>query len=128
MVVSLLAAAVSGWIAWQSQRGLETLWDEQVDHDIAVRLVEHPLTGGDESLDASQMRLPMYVNALAYAVTGRDDLRLSRMLSIFAGALTIIATAALGRACFGPLVGALASILLGLSPYFLSFEIGRAHV
>lgn len=122
IVVSLLAAAVSGWIAWHSQRGLETLWDEQVDHDIAVRLVEHPLTGGDESLDASQMRLPMYVNALAFAVTGRDDLRVSRMLSIVAGMLTIIATAALGRACFGPLVGALASILLGLSPYFLSFE------
>lgn len=122
IVVSLLAAVGSALIAWHSQKGLETLWDEQVDHDISVALVAHPLTGGEVSLDSSQMRLPMYVNALTYAVTGRNDLRVSRAVSVAVGVVTIIATAALGRACFGPLVGALAAILLGLSPYFLSFE------
>ena len=122
IAVSVLAAAVSAVIAWRSQSGLETLWDEQVDREIAVALMHHPLTGGDETLDASQMRLPMYVNAAVYAVTGRDDLRVSRAVSILAGAMTILATAALGRACFGALVGALAAALLALSPYFLSFE------
>ena len=120
-IVSIAAACASAAIGWGSARHLEISWDEHEDHAIAAALRDHPLTGGPSAVDASQMRLPMYVNAAAYAVTGRDDLAISRGVSLAAGALTVIAAAALGRMLFGPLVGGLAAILLAFSPYFLSF-------
>jgi hypothetical protein len=120
-IVSIIAACASATIGWSSARNLETSWDEHEDHAIAIALRDHPLTGGPSALDASQMRLPMYVNATVYALTGRDDLAISRGVSLAVGALTVLAAAALGRLLFGPLVGSLAAILLAFSPYFLSF-------
>jgi len=121
IIVSIFAAATTVVLGWTSVRGLDTLWDEQVDHDIAIGLLEHPLTGESPTLDASQTRLPMYVNAIAYALTGRDDLAVSRGVSLVFAAITVIVAASLGRLLFGPWVGALAAVLLALSPYFLSF-------
>jgi hypothetical protein len=120
-VVSVIAACASVAIGWGSIRHFETAWDEHEDHAIAVDLRSHPLTGGSTTMDASQMRLPMYVNAAVYAVTGRDDLTLSRSVSLAFGALTVLAAGALGRLLFGPLVGGLAAVLIAFSPYFLSF-------
>ncbi|MFH1420244.1 MAG: glycosyltransferase family 39 protein [Planctomycetota bacterium] len=119
--VTLIVTVASVVLGWCSAGHIETLWDEHVDHEIAVGLQHHPLTGEEPTLDASQMRLPMYVNALAYAILGRDDLAASRAVSLAIGGLTILATAALGRMLFGPAVGLLAAVLLGFSPYFLSF-------
>lgn len=121
ILFSAVVALASAMIGWHSADGLETLWDEAVDHDIAVDLMRHPLTGGEPTLDASQMRLPMYVNAIAFAVTGRADLHTARAVSLIFGAVTILTTGALARACFGPLVACLSVLLLGFSPYFISF-------
>lgn len=119
--VLLAAALATMLIGWTSARSLETCWDEQVDRQIAVGLRHHPLTGGRPTLDGSQMRLPMYVNALAFAVTGRDDLAASRAVSLLFAGITVIATGLLGRRLFGPLAGGLAAVLLAFSPYFLAF-------
>ena len=96
--VILAAAASSSFMAWGSSESIEILWDEQVDHDIAVGLRDHPLTGGRPTLDGSQMRLPMYVNAAVFAMTGRDDLATMRAMSIAFAAVTILAAGGLGRA------------------------------
>lgn len=120
--VSLLAAVASAAIAWNSAKHLDILWDEQVDLEIASALAAHPLTGGEITLDASQTRLPMYLCAATFRLTGRTDLNVARWISVLLGAITIVATAALARICFGPLVACLASILLALSPYFLAYE------
>ena len=117
-----VAAAVGGAIlGGSSSAHIDTLWDELVDHDIAVGLQGDPLFGEQPTLDATQMRLPMYLNAAAFAITGRSDLALSRLVSLVCGAVTVLATAALARLLFGPLVAMLAAILLAFSPYFLSF-------
>jgi hypothetical protein len=114
-----LAGAVVGWL---SARPLEVLWDEQVDQDIALGLRENPLTGEQPPLDASQLRLPMYVNAAVFALAGRTSLDLSRAVSLAAGAATVLSAAALARILFGPLAAALSAVLLAFSPYFLSFS------
>lgn len=117
----LLAAIASVVIGWSSARNLETCWDEHVDRQIAIGLRHHPLVGEQPTLDGSQTRLPMYATALAYALTGRDDLATARAVSLLCAAVTILATAALGRRLFGPLAGALAAVLLAFSPYFLAY-------
>lgn len=121
VAISLAAAITVIVLGGKSASHLETLWDEQVDHDIAVDLRHHPLTGGEHALDASQTRLPMYACALVFAATGRDDLAIARGVSLAAGAFTVLAAAALAYTCFGQCAAALAVVLLALSPYFLSF-------
>lgn len=122
MFLSVLVAIASALVAWNSAKHLDILWDEQIDHDIAAALAAHPLTGGDQTLDASQMRLPMYLCAAAFRLTGRDDLSIARGVSVVLGAVTILAAAGVARICFGPIVAILASVLLGFAPYFLAFE------
>jgi len=117
----LLAAVAGALIGWKSAGHLETLWDEHVDREIAVGLARNPLVGERPTIDPSQTRLPMYVNAAVFALTGRDDLPTSRAVSLVVGAATVLATAMLGRMLFGPMVGAIAALLLAFSPYFLSF-------
>jgi hypothetical protein len=121
LLVCAAAAVGCAILCMTSARHVEILWDEQVDHDIAVELRDHPFGGSRAPLDASQTRLPMYVCAAAYAITGRDDLVVARSVSAIAGALTVFLTGVLARRLFCPLVGALASILLALSPYFIGF-------
>lgn len=121
-VVALAAAIAGALIARSSARGMDTLWDEQVDRAISTGLSEHPLTGGEESLDPSQLRLPMYVSALVEAWTGDHSLARLRGVSIFFGMVTVIATAGLGRSLFGPVAGMLAALLTAFSPYFLAYS------
>lgn len=121
LAIALVVAFVGAAIGWSSAGHIETLWDEHVDRAIAIGLRDQPLTGETPAIDASQTRLPMYVNAAVFALTGRTDLPVSRATSLVFGALTVIGAYLLGRSLFGPLVGALAALLLAFSPYFLSF-------
>ncbi len=121
LLVIVAAAVATVVIGWTSARRLDTLWDEPIDRDIAVGLCDHPLTGDRPAIDASQMRLPMYVNAVVFAVTGRDDLAMSRGVSLCFAAVTVVLTGLLGRRLFGSTAGVLAAVLLALSPYFLAF-------
>ncbi|QOJ02483.1 MAG: glycosyltransferase family 39 protein [Planctomycetia bacterium] len=109
-------------LARSSAVRLETLWDEQVDHDIAVALRDEPLRGESPALDASQTRLPMYLCAAAMKLTGRSDLQLCRDVSLVLGGLTIVLSAALAHLLFGGWTALLAATLLAASPYFLSFS------
>jgi hypothetical protein len=118
----LLLAAISAFtIAFASTSSLETCWDEAIDIEIAQGLRAHPLSGEKPALDASQMRLPMYVNAVAFAISGSDSLRTARIVSLIVGALAVVGTGLLGRRLFDAAVGAIAAVLIALSPYFLSF-------
>lgn len=115
-VVAIAAAFTA--LAWSSQRGLGILWDEVVDRKIASGFLDHPLYGiGD---DGSQMRLPMMVNAIAYAVSG-PSLSVSRGVSVAVGFATVLATFLMCRRLFDAWTAVLACCLLGFSPYFLSF-------
>ncbi len=122
LVGALSVACTAATIGWHSAADLETLWDEPIDRAIAAGLRDHPLIGGQPVLDPSQTRLPMYVNAIASAISGRSDLAFSRGVSLCAGAITVLATALLGARLFGPMAGFLAALLLGLSPYFLAYS------
>ncbi|HUN81439.1 MAG TPA: hypothetical protein VMV81_08015, partial [Phycisphaerae bacterium] len=99
--IALIVAVASCTLGYFSSTHLEKLWDEQVDHDIAVALRDHPLTGEHPAIDASQMRLPMYVNAMVFKITGRDDLATARKISLVAAGVTIIAAAGLADLLFG---------------------------
>lgn len=120
--IVLLIAVGSCTVGYFSSRHLEELWDEQVDHDIAVALRDHPLTGEHPAIDASQMRLPMYVTAMIFKITGHDDLATARKVSLLAGGVAIVAAAALAEMLFGGWAAILTAALLGFSPYFLSFS------
>lgn len=122
LVVSLLAAIAHLIIALGASRHIETVWDEAVDRRIAIGLRDHPLVGEQPALDASQTRLPMYVAAKFFRLTGRDDIRVARVASALIGSVTVFATGMLGGMLFGGGVGAIAAILLALSPYFISFS------
>lgn len=121
LLVSLLLAIAGALVGWHSTAGLDILWDEEVDLGIARGLAVDPLFGTAPTLDSSQMRLPMYVNAAAFFVSGREDLALARAVSLFFGAVTVLAAAALARLLLGPTVAMLSAALLAFSPYFLSF-------
>ncbi len=121
LIYAAIVALAAMMLARDSAAKLETLWDEQVDHDIAVALRDDPLRGESPALDASQTRLPMYLCAAAMKLTGRSDLQLCRDVSLVLGGLTIILSAALAHVLFGGWTAILAATLLAASPYFLSF-------
>jgi 4-amino-4-deoxy-L-arabinose transferase-like glycosyltransferase len=121
LVVSLAVAIAGAAIGWRSTAGIDILWDEEVDLTIARGLAADPLFGAAPTLDPSQMRLPMYVNAAAFFVSGREDLALARAISLVFGAITVLAAASLARMLMGPSVAMLAAALLAFSPYFLSY-------
>lgn len=122
LVVSLLAAIAHLIIALRASRHIETTWDEAVDRQIAIGLRDHALVGEQPPLDASQSRLPMYVASAFFRLSGRDDVRVARVASVLTGSVTVFATGLLGGTLFGGGVGAVAAILLALSPYFISFS------
>lgn len=121
VIYAAILAMAAMLFARASAAGLETLWDEQVDHDIAIALRDDPLRGESPALDASQTRLPMYLCAAVLKLTGRSDLQLCRDVSLALGGITIILTAALAHLLFGGWTALLAATLLAASPYFLSF-------
>lgn len=100
---------------------LETLWDEHVDQRIAAGLLAHPLLGEQPTLDGSQTRLPMYLTAIGYALTGCTDLFPARGVSLLCAATTVFITGILARRLFGNAAGMVAAVLLAFSPYFLAY-------
>lgn len=116
-ILAVLVGVFCG-LAWFSARHINTLWDEANDHEVAVSLLERPLVGS--GLDGSQARLPMYVTAAVYAITG-PSIQAARAVSIIMGAAAIVLTYLLGRRWFGTLAGLLAAGLLSVAPYFLTF-------
>jgi len=120
--VSAIAAIVHLIVAIGASRHIETVWDEAIDRHIAIGLRDHPLVGETPALDASQTRLPMYATAMLFRLTGRDDVAVARIASCMAGAVTVFATGMLGGLLFGGGVGAVAAVLLALSPYFIGFS------
>ncbi len=97
-------------------------WDEQTDIKIARSYISQPggwFTGSND--DPSQTRLPMYVVALVYALTGTDDLLTARLVSAFLGGLTIVGVYVFCKRETDERRGLLAAAILATSPFFLSF-------
>ena len=97
-------------------------WDEQTDIEIARAYNDQQggwFIGSDS--DPSQTRLPMYMVAFVYALTGRDDLLTARYISAFIGGLTIIGVYVFCEREFDQRRGTLAAAILATSPFFLSF-------
>jgi len=97
-------------------------WDEPTDIAIAgayLRLPDGWLAGSPD--DPSQTRLPMAAVAVVYHLLNTSDLITARLVSVLAGALTLVAVYRYGRRRFGLATGVLASALLATSPFFLAF-------
>ena len=58
-LVMLCLVSLFAVVAWQSVRGVNTLWDEQQDLPVATALVQHPLWGTDALGSQAQAWLPM---------------------------------------------------------------------
>src|SRR5262249_7498085 len=116
-----LATGVFSALAWTSMPGLNTLWDERVDLDIASALARSPIRGEPHPADPTQFRLPMYVCAAAFCVTGRSDLATARAVSVSVGAIGIAVAGGFTWELFGAEVAVLAAWLLALSPYYLAY-------
>ncbi|MFO0973455.1 MAG: glycosyltransferase family 39 protein [Phycisphaerae bacterium] len=121
MLAAVLFGGLAALLAHRSAARLDPLWDEEVDRRIAVALRDAPIAGEVRPLDASQTRLPMYLTAAVYAITGRSDLATARAVSVCVGVATIGLTILLGRQLFGRPAAALAAAMLALSPYFLGY-------
>jgi len=120
--VALVAAAVVAGTGWTTARGLETCWDERVDLDIAAGLRQDPWFGERPTLDGSQTRLPMYLTALAFQITGRESLGVARGTSLLLSIVTVVAASLLAKRLFGTAAGLLTAGLLACSPYFIAYS------
>jgi 4-amino-4-deoxy-L-arabinose transferase-like glycosyltransferase len=97
-------------------------WDEQTDILIARAYISGPAGWFiGSNTDPSQTRLPMFAVALVYALTGTDNLLTARLASAFVGALTIVGVYVFCAREIGQKQGVLASGILALSPFYLSF-------
>jgi len=97
-------------------------WDEQTDLGVARTYLSQPggwLRGSD--VDPINVRLPMAVGAVLFAVLGGPDLLAARAISALLGALTLIAVYLFGRRELDARKGILACALLATSPYFLGY-------
>lgn len=96
-------------------------WDESTDLEISRSyLTERGFFFGS-SRDPSQTRLPMFLAALVFRVTGTSSLLLARFISVVVGALTILGIYIYGKDRFGAPTGLLAAALLSINPFFLAF-------
>ncbi|MDZ7842699.1 MAG: glycosyltransferase family 39 protein [Gammaproteobacteria bacterium] len=96
--------------------------DELIDLRVALAYLRDHwgwLVGSDR--DASQARLSMYATALANFILGTESLKVSRLLSVFYGALAIGGAYLFCARHLTPLKGVLAALLLAISPYYLAF-------
>ncbi len=115
------SACVFAIVGWKSTSQLNTLWDERVDLDIATALAHAPVRGEAKPLDPTQFRLPMYVTAAVFAVSGHDDLATARAVSIAVGAIGVVLAGGLAWKLFGAATAAWTTVLLALSPYYLAY-------
>jgi hypothetical protein len=96
-------------------------WDEEVDLRIAQAYLTPRGFFFGLPLDLTQTRLPMFAVAIIYKLLGVSDLLTARWISVGAGWLTLLAVYIYGKDRFNQHVGLLASGLLAISPFFLSF-------
>jgi 4-amino-4-deoxy-L-arabinose transferase-like glycosyltransferase len=99
------------------------LWDEQTDLNIARSYLAQPsawLSGSTD--DPTQTRLPMYTVAGVFALSGRADLYVARLVSCTLSVLTLLAVFVFARRWFGRGEALLAATLLATSPLFLAFS------
>lgn len=115
------SACVFAVVGWKSTLQLNTLWDERVDLDIAAALSHAPIRGEAKPLDPTQFRLPMYVTAAVFAISGHDDLAAGRAVSIAVGAIGVVLAGGLAWRLFGAATAAWTAVLLALSPYYLAY-------
>jgi len=120
VALALPVAIYAGVMIWSAAGGVETLWDEAVDLQIANDLREAPLRGGDP-IDPTQMRLPMMGTAIAANLFGWTGYDGARFVSVMAAVVTILAAAALAAMLFDAWTALLTACLLSLAPYFLAF-------
>lgn len=120
LALALPVAIYAGIVAWSAASGIETLWDEAVDVQIAEGFEASPLRGA-KPLDPSQMRLPMIASAIAADWFGWSGIRGARFVSVLAAVATILAAAILAAMLFDAWTALLTASLLALSPYFLAF-------
>ncbi len=104
--------------AWFSVQHINPQWDETSDLHATRGLLENPLVGS--GIDGSQARLPMYVTAAIFALTG-PSLPVARMVAILFSAAAIVLTYVAGRAWFNRSAALVAAVLLAISPYYLGF-------
>ncbi len=98
-------------------------WDELTDLRIARSYL--PPEGGwlsGSTFDPANTRLPMYTVAALFALTGTESLLVARLVSSALGALSIVGTYFFCRREYGWKKGLLASAILAVNPYFLSFS------
>jgi len=112
-------ACASGAAAWSAAARPNLLWDEAVDLRIAAGLMRNPLFGNEIVLDATQMRLSMYLTAAAMRLFG-EDLMVGRLLACLAGAAAVALTGWAVAMWRGKVAGVAAAALMSLSPYWLS--------
>lgn len=124
LAISLFAVIVVGYAALAipmiDQIGIA--FDEQTDLGIAQSYADEPLgwlRGSSE--DPTNVRLPMYLSWLASGLDA-NPLYAARLLSVFMGVLTLLAVFLYCCTVFSPLTGVLASGIVAISPYFLSFS------
>ncbi|MCB9853552.1 MAG: glycosyltransferase family 39 protein [Phycisphaerales bacterium] len=120
VALALPVSIYAGVVIWSAARGIETLWDEAVDLQIANDFRDAPLRGGDP-IDPSQLRLPMMIDAVGAELFGWTGYDGARFVSVLAAVVTILAAAALAAMLFDAWTALLAAVLLSLSPYFLAF-------
>ena len=119
-------------VCYVSSRPQSVGWDEMIDLKIAASLAVDPVVGS--RADPSQARLPMYVSAaiIAFQNLARGDnhddkrnlvdtsLPCSRLVSCFFGGLTVLLLFLYLRRHAGDGPAILATVLLGLSAYFIN--------
>lgn len=96
-------------------------WDEEIDLRIARAYLTPSGFIFGLPLDHTQTRLPMFFVALVYRLIGVSDLLVARWTSVMVGVLTLFGVYIYGRSRFSHGVGLLASGLIAVSPFFLSF-------
>jgi 4-amino-4-deoxy-L-arabinose transferase-like glycosyltransferase len=96
-------------------------WDEQNDLWIAQAYLQPGGWFAGSPIDPSQARLPMFVTALVYVITGAHDLLTGRFASALVGGLALTGVYVYAQRRFSSPHALLASGLLATSPFYLSF-------
>jgi len=96
-------------------------WDEATDFGIAqaYQTPRGMLLG--HSWDPSQTRLPMFMVAIVFNIFGTSNLLVARITSVLAGGLILLGVFVYGKNRFNSVTGLLATGLLAINPFFLSF-------
>jgi len=97
-------------------------FDEQTDLVIAQSYSAESLGWlRGSSLDAINVRLPMFVSWLFFGM-GDNDLHIARLVSCFMSGLTLIAVFLYCKKSFNSTTGLLACFIIAINPYFLAFS------